>query len=159
MYIQDFPPFNEFSITMSAPDIRILSPEHSNWQTLYRQIIHNLKQFHALAIIIMTDLLSLFEKHPFHTIYFFNKAIITDILHSFFQFFFPSYLVRRRTEGVYYTPQQSSNQSESASWSAHWNHLMMIFPLDVDILNCKIMFPFSTSKLLFFTGKGKGYIR
>jgi hypothetical protein len=84
--VQDLPPSSEFSITMSARHVEKFSPEHPNSQTLYRRIIYNVRQFHALAVIILTDLHCLFAKHPFHTIYFFSKETTTDILHSLFRF-------------------------------------------------------------------------
>ena len=71
---------------MSAPHTGKFPPD-PNSQTLYRRIIHNLRQFHALAVIILVDLHSLFGKYPFHTIYFFSKTTSVDILNSIFRFF------------------------------------------------------------------------
>ena len=158
--VQRLPPSCEFTITMSMPHMGKFSPEHPNSQTLYRQIIHNLRQFQALAVITLEDLHSLFGKHPFHTVYFFSKAATADILRFFFRFFHDIWYGAEQKECNIPNNNLRTKDNPLARqlveiilwWYSAWRWRLELEG-NVSLLNT------IWSKLIVLTGKGSGDIK
>jgi hypothetical protein len=86
--------------SISSPRRLCRVPDRPRPQQLYVRFYRNFYQSYVLAVLIWADLLLLFVNHPCHTVYYFSRDAIKDILFYFLRKVFYTYWHgSRRKEG------------------------------------------------------------